>query len=500
MVKFTNHCTLTIDLGTHACKVSLFDEKGSILAQTHASFPISYPKPTWAEVNPEDWWGATVCSIRRILKTSNVLPSQIKMIGICGLMHSPVLVDKQGKPVDTVMLWMDQRCIPQTKWLAGKYDRKIQKICGTLPTFSYSAPKLQWLVENRPEIIEKTYKILFPKDYIRFKLTGCFCTEISDCLGSLLFDVTKKNWSKWLLALIGLPPEKMPEIYNSSQIVGEISKKAAEETGLKRGTPVIAGGSDVYCTLIGTNAYLSNWFCLYLGTSAWIAAFSSQDRMTSTSIEWIGSTATTGAILEWYKRTWGDHFKSQSTAGLEDVAYYIFNKKAKRAPLGAAGIIFLPHLMGERGPISEPHARGVIYGLTLAHREEHIIRALFEGTAYSIRALIENSDKKISRMLVAGGGAKSRIWTQIIANVTGKPLLIPTIVEAGSLGAFMLASVRNGLFPDISKAASKLVQIRRIVSPVDTLFDKYSKIYHIYEKLNDCLFKNNKFCEELEMS
>lgn len=462
---------LAIDLSTTACKAIIFNSAGEPLAEAHREIPLFHPQPDWVEADAADWWRLTVECIREVLQQSAVESSRIAGIGVCGLMHALLPVDRNGNPLDRVMLWMDQRCKEQCVWLADNIG-ELSRITGRRPSTTVSAPKLRWIVENKPDIIDKTYKFMFGKDFIRLKLTGEYATDASDAGGTALFDRNSESWSAEVLRLIGVPEDKMLPIRDSTEIGGYVTRDAENETGLAAGTPVAVGASDVRGTFTGVNMYVPGRTCLYMGTAAWMVTCP-EKGVTS----WVGSTATWGAGLRWYREMFND-----------PRPYPELDETAQRVNPGSDGIIFFPHLMGERGPKQNPYAKGVIFGLTLAHRKGHIIRAILEGNAYLIRHIIENyGADRIGDIVAAGGGARSKLWRQIIANVTHRAVFAPEVPETTALGAAMMAAVGTGAFASLEEAADNWVQIRDGCMPEDKLMGKYDKIYDLYRRLDAAL-------------
>jgi xylulokinase len=459
---------LAIDLSTAACKALIFSSGGDPVGEAYREMPLFHPQPDWVEADARDWWRLTVECIRESLDRSQVKASRIAGIGVCGLMHALLPVDRSGEPLDRVMLWMDQRCKPQCEWMASK----VGQFTDRKPSTTVSAPKLRWIVENKPELIDKTYKFMFGKDYVRLKLTGEYATDLSDLGGTALLDRNRGDWAVDVLRLIGVPEGKMLPVRESTDITGYVTKKAAAETGLEPGTPVVIGASDVRGTFIGANVYVPGRTCLYMGTAAWIVTC--PERGTTC---WVGSTATWGAGLRWYREMFHD---TRSYSDLDAAA-------ANVNP-GADGLIFFPHLMGERGPKHNPHAKGAIFGLTLAHRREHVYRAILEGNAYLIRHIIDNRDAdRIGDILAAGGGAKSRLWRRIIASVTRKTVFAPKVAETTALGAAILAAVGTGYFATVEEAAESWVKVLDGCAPENTLTDKYDRMYDLYRRIDASL-------------
>lgn len=467
--KTTKAHFLAIDLSTTACKALIFNSNGEVVSEAYRDVPLFHPRPDWAEADARDWWRLTVECIKEALYRSSLASSRISGIGICGLMHALLPVDESGAPLDRIMLWMDQRCRPQCDWIARESSGSSNV---RRPSTTVSAPKLRWIVENKPEIIDRTYKFMFGKDYIRLKLTGEYATDLSDAGGTALLDRDSNDWSIEMLKLIGVPENKMLAIRKSTEIAGCVTQKASEETGLSPGTPVVIGGSDVRGAFTGVNMYVPGRTCLYMGTAAWIVTCPEKGRTS-----WIGSTATWGAGLKWYREMFSD-----------SRPYPMMDEAAQNIAPGADGVIFFPHLMGERGPKHNPCAKGAVFGLTLAHRKEHIIRAILEGNAYLIRHIIDNyGADRIGDIVAAGGGAKSRLWRQIIANVTNKTVLVPEVAETTALGAAIMAAVGTGAFATLEEAAGSWVKIRDGCAPEGGLPERYNKMYDLYRRLDASL-------------
>jgi xylulokinase len=327
-------------------------------------------------------------------------------------------------------------------------------------------------VENKPEIMDRTYKFMFGKDYIKLKLTGEYSTDLSDAGGTALLDRDRGRWSAQMLDLIGVPEDKMLSIRDSAEIAGYVTKKAAEETGLAQGTPVVVGASDVRGTYLGVNLEVPGRTCLYMGTAAWMVTYPEKG-----TVHWVGSTATWGAGLRWYREMFNDVR-----------SYAEMDSSARDISPGADGIIFFPHLMGERGPRHNPYAKGTIFGLTLAHRRGHIIRSILEGNAYLTRQIIDNyGADRIGSITVAGGGAKSRLWRQIIADVTHKRVIVPKVAETTALGAAMLAAVGTGAFDTLEEVGEKWVQMADSCHPREDTAELYDKIYDLYRRMDASL-------------
>jgi xylulokinase len=473
---------LAIDIGTTTTRCVLLDLQGAVVGEAYREPTVRYPQPGWAEVAPEEWWAATVAVVREALQETGVPPEEILGVGLCGLKHAVVPVDANGMPLANAMLWMDQRCRAQAQWMAREHAVLIEAALGRGSTMSTtpSAPKLRWLAENEPQLLQRAATFLLPKDFVRFRLTGTIATDPTDAGGTGLYDRRSGNWSEPMLRLAGVPPDKMPPIRPSASLAGGVTPQAARLTGLAPGTPVAVGGGDVTCTLIGADvadpvaAGAPARACLYLGTAAWISAGRTLSPGT------FGATTTTGAALKWVAALCGG-----APDGRPSLPYAGLVEGASRAPLGAHGLLFLPHLMGERGPSADPCAVGVLYGLSLAHGRADVARAVLEGCSYQLRRIVEALDVTVAELVAVGGGAKSSLWLQIIADVTGHPLLVPRVVEAGALGAAILAAVGIGRYPSAEQAAGEWVQIARHVIPGEAAHAAYEEVYGAFLELEE---------------
>ena len=481
-----------------SCKVAIFNDAGELVSFAKSETPIYYPQPTHVEANPGDWWEIVKKLISQVLADSKIPSDRIACIGVCGLMHALIPVDISGNVVDRAMLWMDQRCKPQCEWMAENFGENIFQYTGRHPSTTTSAAKLLWIRQHKADVIEKTHKFLLAKDYIRFKLTGEFATDVTDSGGTSLLDKKTKNWSSEILEeIIGVPKEKMPVIRQSTDIAGHVTSQVAKETALAEGTPVIVGSSDVYATLVGANIYDQHRVCLYMGTAAWMcmSLHSTDDKPGDGEYDvirrrWLGATATLGATVKWYKDIIG-HAEVMQAERMKIDPYVLVSAEAEKSEPGAGGIIFLPHMMGERAIQPNPDAKGVFFGLTLAHQRCHLIRSILEGNVYLIRHLLDNSGlmEEISEIFTVGGGAKSQLWRQIIADVTKKPVLAPQIFESASLGVAILAGVGIGAFKSIRETANRWVKIGDKQEPNREHAEQYEHNYRLYQELDIALRK-----------
>lgn len=474
-VEGTAEYILAIDVGTTTVRAIAFDLAGRPALEAYCESRVHHPRPTWAEVEPEDWWQCTVHVVREVTAGVAECGGHIIGVGLTGLLHALIPIDAEGHPLARAMLWMDQRCAAQVEWMAREHGAAIEEVMGTSRVSStWSAPKLRWIYEHQPDLLARTHRFLSVKDYIRMRLTDTIATDPSDAGGTFLFDRRRGEWSRTMLDIVGVPLEKMSPICPSTRVAGGVTKEAACATGLPEGTPVVIGGGDTAATRLGANALSSGRACLYLGTAAWISGPQRPARA-------FGATATTGAALKWLAELLGP------APGMTTIqTYAALDRDAARVPPGANGLLFLPHLMGERGPQYDPQAKGVLFGLTLAHHRAEVTRAVLEGCAFQLRAILDQFESgSVDEMMVVGGGAKSSLWRGIIADVTGIRLLMPQVQEAGALGAALFAAVGLGLFASPEEGAERWVRIAECRDPLPDAHAMYNRIYPLYLDLEE---------------
>ncbi|HET7769160.1 MAG TPA: FGGY family carbohydrate kinase [Chloroflexota bacterium] len=460
---------LGIDLGTTTCRAIAFTLGGEVVVAAAHETPIDHPRPDWAEVPPERWWNGVAQAVRSV--TAEVGAERIAAVGATGLMHAPVLLDERGEPVAPTMLWFDQRCRRQREALAGEIEAggKPARI-GT----THAAPRLRWLAAEQAKAFARVRALLLPKDFVRFKLTGQLATDASDAGGTGLRDRATGEWDAGLIELSRLPWAALPPVLAADALAGHVTARAAAETGLRGGTPVAVGGSDVTCTRLGAGALGEDEALIYLGTAAWMSM-----RDGGEGVRFIGSTTATGSALRWAR----DLLYETRRADGSD--YGALGALAADVPPGADGLLFLPHLMGERGPADEPLARGALVGMTLAHGRGHVARAVMEGTAFQLRRVLEersNGGAEPRRALVCGGAARSAVWLQAMADVTRLPLRVAPQVECAAWGAARLAASAAGLEP-----CQPTIGPEHTVMPDGRTARRYDALYARYRALQDAL-------------
>jgi xylulokinase len=476
-----------IDLGTTTCRCAIFDLRGEEIASAYREMPVRYPRPLWAEVDPELWWSSTVEVVREALDRSRITPDQIGGVGLSGLMHAPVLLDGDGQPLVPAMLWMDQRCAPQCE--AMSREQLALGVSKVAERFSptHTAPKLRWLADTQPEVLARARALLLPKDFVRYRLTGAICTDITDAGGTGLFDHEGGEWDWEAVRLAHMPADILPPIRPTWAPAGHVTPEAARVTGLAPGTVVAVGGGDTSCTLTGVGALAAGEACIYLGTAAWIALVDGATDDGRPTFRSFGATATTGAALRWAR-----DLLAGTAGGSGSDSYDPLTQPAADVPPGAEGLIFLPHLMGERGPQADPLARGALIGLTLRHGRAHMVRAVLEGTAFHLRRLLEAqaaehwSTVGPTAGVACGGAARSPLWMQLLADITHMALRVPAVVEAGVLGAAILGGVAAGILTRDS-ARSQMAHVGSTYTPSAPLAPRYNALYARYCQLDDML-------------
>ena len=491
-------CIIGLDVGTTGSKAVLIDELGKILATHTSEYPMLTPKPLWTEQNPEDWWSGSCEAFQGVLKKSKVKAIDVKGIGLTGQMHGLVLLDQDGKVLRPCIMWNDQRTSAQCASITEKIGfNKLMAITGNPVLPGFTAPKIQWVRENEPKIFKQIKHILLPKDYIKYRLTGVFNSDVSDAAGTSLLDVGKRRWSEEITKALDIPMEWMPAVTESSVVIGQVSREAAAATGLLAGTAVVAGGGDQAAGAVGSGTVQPGVISVCLGTSG--VVFAHSDRFTiepqgrlhafchAVPGNWhlMGVTLSAGGSFRWYRDTFADIEKEKAAKGNNDV-YDIITAGAAQVKAGAEGLLFLPYLTGERTPYPDPNARGIFYGITVRHGKDHFARAVLEGVAFSLMdclQLIKNLGTPIKEIRVIGGGARSTLWRQIIASIFGQELLTLTATEGAPFGAALLASVGTGIYKNVAAACSNTIKVELRTKPIRENIEIYRDAYELYRQM-----------------
>ncbi|HNX13442.1 MAG TPA: xylulokinase [Oscillospiraceae bacterium] len=502
---------LGIDIGTSATKTVLFTHDGKPAASASAEYPLYQPKNGWAEQDPADWWNAVGETVKKA--TAGIDTKEIDGVGLSGQMHGLVLLDKEDRVMRRSIIWCDQRTGAQAEELNELLGEKaLIEITANPALTGFTAAKILWVKENEPQVWAKVSKIMLPKDYIRYMLTGEFATEVSDAGGMQLLDVPKRRWSERLLKALEIDEKMLPKVFESIVISGKVNKKAAERTGLEIGTPVAGGGGDQAAGAIGSGIVKSGAASCALGSSGVVFAVADKPLVDpkgrihtlchAIPDTWhvMGVAQASGLSLKWLR----DNFFTDviSTAGSMKVdPYYLMDKMAEKVPAGADGLIYLPYLMGERTPHRNPDCRGVFFGLSAAHGRAEMIRSVLEGVAFSLcdsLSIIRDLGIKTDFVRVAGGGAKSALWKQIIADCFDCELRTLVTDEGPALGVALLAGVGSGIYKSIPEACEAAVHDCASILPNPGNTAKYSSFYGLYQRIYRSLEKNYKELAEIE--
>lgn len=491
---------LGIDIGTSACKVALFSEDGTVIAQNIGNYSVFYPQSGWAEQNPEDWWNAVCAATKEMLDKREVSPERIAGIGIDGQSWSAIAINKNGEVLCNTPIWMDTRA----EGICAELDEKIGsdnifKLCGNPLQPAYTLPKILWYKKHCRSIYDNADKILQSNSYIAFRLTGAVTQDLSQGYGLHCFDMQKARWDESMCAEMGLRQDLLPQIVPCHYIVGHVTAKAAAMCGLTAGIPVVAGGLDAACGTLGAGVINDGETQEQGGQAGGMSICMDNYRAHEKLIlgyhvvpnRWLlqGGTVGGGGIMRWLEAEFAAAERDAATKNGTNSMYEMDNLAAK-IPAGADGLIFLPYMAGERSPIWDPNAKGVFYGLDYAKTRAHIYRAGLESAAYSLRHNFETAEEanvKINRLRAMGGAANSRLWTQIKADITGKPIDVPSSDTATTLGAAILAGVAIGMYKGFEEAVSKTVKVTRSYEPNAQDSAAYDAAYSTYLALYDNL-------------
>lgn len=472
-----------IDLGTSAVKLLMMDETGHIIQTISETYPIDYPRPGWSEQNPRDWWEAVVRGLSRL--TAGTDAGQIAGVSFGGQMHGLVILDANDQVIRPAILWNDGRTEEETKYLNEVIGReKLLAWTGNVAFAGFTAPKLLWLKKHEPENFAKIHKIMLPKDYIAYKLTGVFSTDVSDASGTLLFDVRERAWSEDMMDICDVYIEQLPQIYESYEMTGYVTPQAAGETGLSTKCAVAAGAGDNAAAAVGTGTVGGGSCNISLGTSGTL--FIASDTFKADTnyalhafchadghYHLMGCMLSAASCNQW----WSDHILKTSDYEAE---------QAQIQKLGENHVFFLPYLMGERSPHNNPKARGTFTGMTMDTTRADMTQAVMEGVIFGLRDSLE-----IARALgvcpqktkICGGGAKSALWRKMTANILNMPVEVLQNEEGPALGGAILAAVACGVFQNVKEASEKIVKIAETVFPDSALVTKYEDKYRRFAKI-----------------
>lgn len=468
-----------IDLGTSAVKLLLVDDGGRIHRTARRTYPLSFPQPGWAEQRPEDWWEAVEAGLGELL--AGVDARQVAGIGCGGQMHGLVILDAEDRVIRPAILWNDGRTARQADYLNEAVGReKLSALTANIAFAGFTAPKLLWLRENEPEHFARIAKVMLPKDYINYRLTGAHCCDYSDASGMLLLDVAHKAWSEEMLAICGLSRSRLPALHESWEPVGTVRPALAQELGLGSRVKVCAGAGDNAAAAVGTGTVDNGGCNISLGTSGTVFIASPTFRVDSHNAlhafahadggyHLMGCMLCAASCNQWLCEK---ILKTRDYAGEQQTI--------AAGRLGRNAVYFLPYLMGERSPINDTDARGAFIGMTMDTSRADLVQAVLEGVAFAIRDSFEVAKSlglSVERSMLCGGGAKSPLWRRILANVLNLPIDIPQAEEGPGYGAAMLAMVCCGLYPSVAACARALVKLEQTILPEPEIAARYEGRY-----------------------
>ncbi|MDO4323014.1 MAG: xylulokinase [Lachnospiraceae bacterium] len=491
-----------VDIGTSATKAVLIDETGNIKAQASAGYPMYEPANGWAEQDPLDWKKAVLSAVKKIVEASKVNKEDVAGIGLTGQMHGLVMLDESCQPMGRSIIWCDQRSGRQAQKMKEMMSlEKWLDITSNPPLAGWTAAKIMWVRENRPEVYAKCKKILLPKDYIRYVLTGAFATDVSDATGMQLLDVKNRCWSDTVLELLNIPRELLGNVYESQEVTGTLLPEIAEELGLSENTVVVAGASDNAAAAIGTGVVREGQAFTTIGTSA--VVYSHLDHYAAVPegglhlcccavpgcYHTMGGPQSAGLSLEWFKEKFCQDFILQALKEGRNI-HEVINQMTKEIPIGSDKLIFLPFLLGERTPHMEPDYRGAFVGLSNIHSQGHLLRAIMEGVAYCLadcNNILKELGVSITDMRVCGGGSRSPVWQKILADLYRCDIHTMQQEEGPAYGAAILAGVGAGAFSDIPSACDRFIKEDKTIQWNETEAAKYRQYHQIYDRIYEHL-------------
>ncbi|WP_135554214.1 xylulokinase [Paenibacillus cymbidii] len=488
---------LGIDLGTSAVKCILVGVDGSVRSSHSVEYPLLQPHPGWAEQRPEDWWDGTARAVRELLAQSGVNGGEVLGVGLSGQMHGSVFLDAQRRVVRPALLWCDQRTGEQCEWIEATIGReRLGQLTGNRALTGFTAPKVVWLRQHEPEHYARVAHLLLPKDYVRLKLTDALGMDMADASGTLLLDVAGRRWSRDVTEALGIPAEWLPPLYESNEVAGAITAAAAEATGLRAGTPVVAGGGDQACGAVGVGVVKSGIASVALGTSGVVFVHDDSYQVDpecrlhsfchGVPGKWhrMGVMLAAGGSFQWWKNHFAYEELQLAARDGKDVYEYL-TALAEQAPIGSEGLLFLPYLTGERTPHPDPQARGAFIGLNMRHTKAHLTRAVLEGITFGLRdslELMKASSVSVSELRVSGGGARSPFWRQMIADIFGYPVVTVNSTDGPAYGAAVMAA--SGVSGEsIASLCDRWIAVTDRTEPSPERREAYERYYAVYRSL-----------------
>ncbi len=484
---------LGIDYGTGGCKVTALGADGSFVGEASTEYTTYHAHPGWSEQEPADWW-PSLCESLRKLAAKGVNLQDVAACALDGSTHNAVLMDAAFKPLRRTIMWTDQRATAECAALRADWADKVFATCYQMPAPTWTLPQMMWLKAHEPEVLAKTEHVLFVKDYVRYLLTGNAATDRIEAQGTLFFDMQKGGWAPELVALAGLKPRALPSFIAPTDVAGYVTAAAAAETGLPEGLPVVCGSSDSAVEDYGAGAVEPGDLIIKLATAGNVNSMTAEAHphpktLTYSHIVpgmWYSVSATNAAALcqRWMRDTF---FLQGAEAGKN--LYEVMDAEAATSEIGARGVFFHPYLQGERCPYWDPNLRASFTGVSIGSTRGDFCRALLEGVAFSLRdcyGTLQEMKLPVKRIFLIGGGARSKLWSEIVANVFNCSVAVPTPGDA-SFGACLLAGTGIGLFADVKDAVAKCLHVDRTIDPDPSAAAKYDALYATYKRLHDAL-------------
>lgn len=481
-------------MGTGGTRAVIVDDRGAVLAsgtEEHANF--ASPEPGWAEQDPRDWWRAAALAVRKALQASALNADAIGAVGFSGQMHGAVLLDANDEVIRPALIWCDQRTEAQSKELERTIglERLIQLTCNP-PLTNFTLTKLLWVRQHEPQNWPRVRKIMLPKDYVRLRLTGESAIDVADASGTLMLDVANRKWSSEVLSKTGMDPAHLPKLFESREICGHLTRAGAEATGLRQGTPVVAGAGDQAAGAVGMGITRAGVVSATIGTSGVVFAATDKPSLDPKGRlhtfchaipgRWhvMGVTQAAGLSLRWFR----DNFGAGPDDGRDP--YERLSAEAATAPAGCEGAFWAPYLMGERTPHLDPLARAAFVGLSASHTRAHLVRAILEGVAYSLKdtlTIFSEIGVPVQRIRLGGGGARGALWQQIQADVYAHDVEILQAEEGAAYGAAILAGVGSGCWKSVDEACDAAVRVAKTASPMKGSSAVMQRGYQTYRRI-----------------
>lgn len=487
-----------IDVGTSGTKALVVDDEGTVVGSGTGHHEPSVPRGGWSEQDAEDWWPSTKVAIEAACREAGIEADQIDAVGLTGQMHGLVALDAKMEPIRPAILWNDGRCEAQCHDVESRFGiERLVELTGNRMLAGFTAPKLLWMREHEPEAFDRVATVLLPKDWIRFKLSGTVAMDVSDASGTAVFDCRNRTWSDELLAALELPRSWWPDAAESPEVVATVSTEAAAETGLRAGVPIVAGAGDQAASAVGTGLVAEGTIGAALGTSGVTFAPTNSWRATPDGTlhafchavpgcwHLMGVMLSGAGSLDWFRQAVTPDLADESDAFMKIEAL------AEQAPAGAADLLFLPYLSGERTPHPDVNARGAFIGLDRRHERPHLARAVFEGVTHGLADcldLVRRTGVEAEIVRLSGGGMKSRLWKQTCADLFGTPVVTTTTTEGTAFGAAILATVGAGHFADVPSACSSWIRETERLDPgpdAGILAERHEVYAKLYPALRD---------------